>query len=289
MMKAATYIKERQIFVAQSRGISLQGSQGDKGERCYTLTVDDNLFQPLSPPEREELKRGDGCELGHDHKPGKIQAVHSSSALTCSIFSHWRLNGDVAAIARACRIPAPKAKSIEYEKKLPIMANVDPKKFPKNPNIDVLISYESGSLKAVGIECKFSEAYSGRRHSGLKPAYLNTVDLWGGIPAVLKLAEEICPDDNRFCHLHAAQLIKHILGLKHAYGKKGFRLLYLWYDVPFDEGQRHRQEIEEFASIVKADGITFQHITYQEVILKLIKDHWPEHSEYLKYIADRYL
>jgi len=285
-MKAADYIKDRQVCWAQCRDISLQGGKGDEDGLGYNRDVGDNLFRSLSKDERKEIQSGAGDEIG----TGKIRAVYSSCALTCNIFSYWRAIRDVAAIARACRIPSPKAKSIEYEKQLPIMANVDRSIFPKDPNIDVLISYKKGSLRAVGIECKFCEAYSGG-HNGLSQAYLrkDMDKLWEELPAIHRLAKTICPKDGRFRHLHAAQLIKHILGLKQAYGKNGFRLLYLWYDVPFDEGQRHRQEIREFASMVRADDITLQHITYQEVILKLIKDHWPEHREYLDYVAGRYL
>jgi hypothetical protein len=39
-------------------------------------------------------------------------------------------------------------------------------------------------------------------------------DLWTDIPNLRRFAESISPDDNEFIHLHPAQLIKHILGLK---------------------------------------------------------------------------
>jgi hypothetical protein len=66
-------------------------------------------------------------------------------------------------------------------------------------------------------------------------------------------------------------------------------LLYLWYDVPGTEGYEHRQEIEAFASIAKADGINFCHITYQEVIFNLKENYYDEHKDYIDYLVERYL
>jgi len=64
------------------------------------------------------------------------------------------------------------------------------------------------------------------------------------IPNLHRLSKSLCPEDNAFLFLHPAQLVKHILGLKRALGKDGFRLLYLWYDVTGMEGAIHRKEIE---------------------------------------------
>ncbi len=88
----------------------------------------------------------------------------------------------------------------------------------------------------------------------------------GFVPVLEKLAREINPDDKRSAYLHAAQLIKHILGLKACCGNKDFRLLDLWYDVLGKEGADHRVEVEDFTSITKSDGIHFHGMTYQELI-----------------------
>ena len=70
------------------------------------------------------------------------------------------------------------------------------------------------------------------------------------IPNLYYFAKSICPDEI-FIYLHSAQLIKHTLGLKRKFGKKGFRLLYLWYDVLGKEGAVHRDEIEKFSETLK--------------------------------------
>ena len=113
--------------------------------------------------------------------------------------------------------------------------------------------------------------------------------LWEDIPNLSKLAKSICPDDTTFKYLHAAQLIKHVLGLKKEFGSKGFRLLYLWYDGLGEEGATHRREIEELSKVMKADGVKFHSMTYQELITQLANDYRKEHGEYITYLTERYL
>ena len=84
-------------------------------------------------------------------------------------------------------------------------------------------------------------------------------------------------------------LLKHILGLKRQFGKAGFRLLYLWYDVLGDQGKRHRDEVLKFTEITKTDGIKFHSLTYQELIVKLANKLRTEHPDYIRYLTERYL
>jgi hypothetical protein len=284
-----TYIKERQLLWARRQGIDLQGSQGKRGFPSYTLSGEKNLFEPLSPDAEHQFQGGDGKELGNGKTPGRIQAVHSSSALACNMFHYWQSLKEYAPIAEACQIPSINIEDLEFEAKLPISNDVDRSKFKKDPNIDVLISYSKGKYKATGIECKFGEAYSNYGHDGLKSVYIQFNELWDDIPNIFSLAKSISPDDLLFRYLHVAQLIKHILGLKHAFGKDRFCLLYVWYDIPFDDGYHHRHEIEQFAEVVKRDDINFQAITYQEVILNLGHDYYQSHRKYVDYMVERYL
>ena len=73
---------------------------------------------------------------------------------------------------------------------------------------------------------------------------------------------------------------------------KKITLLYLWYDVPgTKEAKEHQEEIEAFASIAKADGIKFHHITYQKVIENLNKEEYKnieKFEEYRNYLEKRY-
>ncbi len=184
-----------------------------------------------------------------------MQAVHSSSTLGVNIFHYWMNINQIPLIAAACGFCRKGNKTSQntlFEKKFQIGKN-----FPFSPNIDVVIENSAKSkYKFFAIECKFSEAYSKRGDHGLKKKYLDLEEIWKGIPNLHKLAQKISPDDNSFEYLHAAQLIKHVLGLrkyatdlnlnKEPKDKKSFRLLYLWYDVIGHQGSKHRKEIERF-------------------------------------------
>ena len=103
------------------------------------------------------------------------------------------------------------------------------------------------------------------------------------------MAQRISPDDKEFKHLHPAQLIKHILALKRHFGLAGFRLLYLWYNIPGGQGKWHEDEVAEITNVTKKDGIKFHSLTYQELIAKLANRLRSEHPEYIRYLTERYL
>ncbi len=289
-MDAYNYILTKQVLWALNQGIVLIGSKGKRGRPAYTQELNQNLFEPLEPQVRECFKKGDGSELiGTPNNPAKMQAVHSSSALAVNIFQYWEKNKQVPTIAAACRIcrkGSDVSKRIIFEEKFPIDKNIF--RFP--PNIDVLIhNSDLAKYKRFAIECKFSEAYASRGDHGLKTPYINLNEIWNDIPNLYNLAKTICPEDNQFHHLHPAQLIKHILGLKTAFGKTGFRLLYLWYDVLGEASAIHRYEIDIFSNVVKSDDIKFHSMSVQELIIRLSKNYRSDHKEYIKYISNRYL
>jgi hypothetical protein len=205
-----------------------------------------------------------------------------------NIFQYWKRINQVSAIAAACgfcNTGNTSSQDINFEVKYPISG-----KFPRSPNIDVVINNSPKSrFKVFAIECKFSEAYYSRTHSGISPKYIELNKVWDNMPNLLKLAKEISPDDNRFTHLHPAQLIKHILGLKEKFGKNKFRLLYLWYDTIGPESAKHHKEIEKFIKITKTDGVYFHAMSYQDLIIKLAKKYRDTHGDYIDYISGRYL
>jgi len=215
-------------------------------------------------------------------------AVHSSSAIGINVLQYWR-DKTIPSVAYAlglCRRDNKSALKIKFEQKFKIN-----NKFRFDPNIDAVIyNGENDKIKAFGIECKFSEAYSSRNHPGLKERYLTEIiEQWEDIPKLFDFAKTISPIDKSFHHLHPAQLIKHILGLKKHYGKSGFRLLYLWYDVLGKESCQHREEIERFTEITKLDNIKFHSISYQELIIKMKKEYYIGNEKYIDYLTERYL
>ncbi len=288
-MNGFEYILLKQVSWADRNNVRLIGSDVTKGRLAYTENLDKNLFEPLLPETRTEIEKGDGGELkGDSTHSAKMCAVHSSSAIGVNVLQYWK-NKNIPNLAYAlglCRKDNQSANEIHFEQKFKIS-----EKFQFDPNIDaVILNGENEKIKAFGIECKYSEAYSSRNHSGLKERYLTDItEQWKDIPNLLDFAKTISPEDNYFNYLHPAQLIKHILGLKKVYGKNGFRLLYLWYDVLGEDGYKHKAEIEEFAKITKKDNIKFHSISYQELIAKLKKDFYNGNEVYIDYLTDRYL
>lgn len=255
--------------------------------RDYCSTVGDNLFEPLSTEATDEFNRADGNELcPRNGSPAKMLALRSSSALAVNVFHYWR-HRDLKLIAKALRIPSTSPVSLEFERLTPVSEDVDRRIFPRDPNVDVVIGYKGTGICEVGIESKFAEAYGS--HAGIKPAYLEQDHLWEGLPHCRQFAEMTCsPNRNR--GIDYAQLLKHILGLKHRNGgARRFRLLYLWYAVPHPEIGLHAHQLSEFQSVAKLDGIQFGSMTYQEVIQRLAIAAGREHRSYLAYLADRYL
>jgi len=286
-MNGYQYIIEKQSAWAKNKGLQLIGSQINRGRPMYTAKLEDNLFKPLTADVMHCFRGGDGNELGSNGNPGKMQAVHSSSALGVNVFQYWKSISAVPVIAAACGLcsqDSDVSDDIRFEDKYPISRS-----FKFSPNIDVVIyNRPEAKYKRFAIECKFSEAYSAQKHDGLKKKYLE-LSVWDDVPALRQCAEMMSPADKDFTYLHPAQLIKHILGLKIHYGVNGFRLLYLWYDVLGEQGKGHRDEIERFNEIAKKDGIKFQSLTYQDLISRLANQYRSEHKAYIQYLTERYL
>ncbi len=287
-MNSFEYILVKQVEWARNHNIALIGSQGEKGRKVYTTSVEENLFQRLNSQTREELLEGDGSELNIGAKhPSKIQALHSSSALGINIFDYWRNRSNISVIISACRLARADNSlmgRIHFEQKFPI-----DERFQYAPNLDVIIYPDNPKrIKVYGIECKFTESYSSRGHKGLDEKYLENIKIWQKLSETRKMAREISPADTIFSSLHAAQLIKHILALNRKFGHGQYRLLYLWYDALSEAGHIHKLDIERFKAVIRADGVKFHDITYQELIINLAKQR-AGHGDYVKYITERYL
>ena len=242
----------------------------------YTPTVDENLFQPLSPASRSEFGLGRGNELGSATKRGKMQATHSSSALACNFFDYWR-DKPLAALATALGAPSGIAE-MHFEQIYRTSIN-------SKPNLDVAL-YGHG-IKPFLIESKFVEPYgSDKRNILFKDAYFpEGTGLWEqhGLIRCQALAHDIQTRVVKFSRLDAPQLLKHILGLANKHSD-GFALLYLWYDLPSPEASEHRDEIERFAQAVGGE-IDFREMTYQDLFGKITIT---TGGEYVAYLADRY-
>jgi len=299
-VKAKDFIQTKQVLWARRNNVFLRTPNEKSEIEMYTTKLEDNLYELLVSVYEDQIKNGNGGELGTTQPnaamklsngsnvpahAAKMEALHSSSATGVNFFHYWAKRGLAKEIAIACAFEVENVNhyEISFEEKL----KIDPS-FRISPNIDVVIKCEKPKKTVFAIECKFTEPYS-YNHDGLSAQYIQKKDLWVGIPNLYDFAKKISPTNTQFKHLQPAQLIKHILGLRNNCGSDDYELLYLWYDVPGPEGCLHRQEIEKFAKIAEVDGIQFRSITYQEVILNLYKDYYQNHNQYIDYLADRYL
>jgi len=172
-MNGYQYILAKQTEWARNRGLDLIVSKENRGRHSYTTNLDYNLFQPLLPEVRSSFSAGDGGELASSAMPGKMQAIHSSSALGVNVFQYWKSISAVPVIAAACGLCRPGSEiscDIQFEEKYPINDS-----FGFHPNIDVVIHNDANAkIKRFAIECKFSEAYGAHKHGGLKAKYLDS-------------------------------------------------------------------------------------------------------------------
>jgi len=245
----------------------------------YAFSLNDNLFLPLLPEVKKEFQSGKGDELGSDGKRGKMQALHSSSALVVNVFQYW-VNQDVSDIASACDAPQGMTE-MHFEQTRPTPLGGIP------PHLDV--EFSRNKLKPLAIESKFTEPYHRHTKRTIKNKYLNVPGLWTRLPRCEKLVKHIREEEQArtsFTYLDVPQLLKHILGLAYAFGPTGFELLYLWYEVPSEEANNHHNELEEFKLCV-GDEVTFLDMTYQELFAAIRECHGVDEG-YILYLAERY-
>lgn len=315
-MNGLNFILSKQQNWARRKGFDLvPGTIGSNGEKNYLNELGQNLFALLSEDTISCFEQGDGKEMQEsDTTQAKMKAIHSSSVLVVNLFQYWQ-GKSLYPLLAACKLPTTKtvtkmhenvgseadsrmvevSQPLEYtdmkfEEKFKIFSDTKP------ANIDVVIHGDFD----FAFESKFTEPYGGK-HDGLKPRYVEDASLWEGLPNLYKLAKEISPYNNKFRYLDAAQLIKHILGLKKNYDlpaaqgkrelrvKRNFYLVYLWYDVLGRDGFWHQEEINQFAAIAEKDNVHFKAVTYQEVIANLSEYSYKGNEAYCDYLTERYL
>ena len=166
MLATHKLILNQQQSWARQRGIEID----DDG---YTLSLNDNFFSPLSPETIKEFRFGKGDELGESGSRGKMQALHSSSALVVNVFKYWRSH-NVDTIARACGARSGMT-DMQFEKTNPTPLGGIP------PHLDV--EFHGGTnTKPVAIESKFTELYHRKTKRKIKDRYLNYKGFWTQLP-----------------------------------------------------------------------------------------------------------
>jgi hypothetical protein len=273
-MNLRKFLENKQVRWAEHNGIRIGAPPGNPASKVkgYVSKLEENPFESMSQRVKRQFIAGAGGELdAPDGQSGNMYAVYSSSALCVNVCHSWSRLIDAAPrnskpsvnpLLAACGLPAMPVRSIDFE-----VPNIVNSRFKVAPHLDVQITFGDGPWKCAGVEAKFCEPYGGQKPSGLKPAYLQPQQaaLWQNWPNVRAFAEKLSPNDLTHCHFHAAQLLKHLLGLR-MQNNANFVLVYLWFDVPGAEAAvRHRREVESFGEVLKRDSIAFVSRTYQEV------------------------
>ena len=134
--------------------------------------MNDNLVSLLSQDTQKEFESGKGGELGERGSRGKMQALHSSSALVVNVFEYWR-SYNVDAVAQACGAPSGMTE-MRFEQNHPTPLGGIP------PHLDV--EFYGTDMKPVAIESKFTEPYHRKTKREIKDKYLNRKGLWVQLP-----------------------------------------------------------------------------------------------------------
>lgn len=237
----------------------------------WARNYQNNLFAPLHP---ESLKEFVACsEVSEDGRGKRISAPHSSTALAVNTFDWWR-GKSLDPISRALGVDVERFTGFERSHHFGL-------KRPSQPDVEFTAS--DGS--AVAVEVKLREPY-GDVTNPFADKYFETEGLWSGLPRLEELAELIRFDtETNFTTLHAAQLIKHALGLRHSYGDD-FTLVYLWRYVPGEIGERHTAELSTFAAVA-GEEITFTAISVDHLVASFVPD--SESMAWFEYLSRRYV
>lgn len=276
-----TQPSDRDIIKARQRAWAIRtGRKFDEDGYCTLL--EDNIFRGLSPGARKDFESGDGTELGKSRGRGKIQALHSSSALACNWFDYWR-GRDLQSLSRTFGVPV-QFSTLALEQKFPTGLGRIP------PNLDVLLTCADGT--AFAIESKLTEPYtksSGKAY--LKRKYFHDGrSLWTevGLPGCQAVADALRREPHDFNVLGVAQLLKHMLALARRFDHQ-WSLCCLWFELPGSLADQHRRELTAFTAHLGADAANFLALTYQELFARMVPFVEQDHSEYIAYLRDRYV
>ena len=285
-MRSPDYIQYKFRAWARRHGIELQGSAGIRGEPNYTKSVELNVFQGvLHPSTRASFEAGRGGEVTGDIP--KLCALHSSASLAVNLFQYWICRGDYVMLAKLLDIPSRGIEAVTFERKYSVCDDWSTRGFSEPPHLDLGVDYHGGSR--VGVECKLFEPFGRLEHAPLKAPYLQLADVWADIPRWRALEGELAEGTAVFHRLGAAQLIRHILGLKFGTAAAKVRLVYLYYDALGEEAQEHRREIARFQEAVASDPVRFVPLSVQEFLVRAVRQLGSEHRAYIDYLTERYL
>jgi hypothetical protein len=261
----------------QRRWADLNGIRYDA--RGFVTELAANLRVPLTNAALAEHARG--SELtATPTRPPRLHSLTSSAALVENVFGWWR-DRDLGGLLAALGLDHGDGASLTLEEPLPTGLEGDP------PLADVALRWPNGRL--VAIESKLGEwlVRRPRSKSVFKDKYFPADPVWSaaGLPRCQALADDLQHGRERPKFLHAAQLLKHGLGLARA-GQAKRTLVYLYYDVPGREAAVHRGELDRVGSRI-APEIDLRIATYQD-LYRALRALPGVDADYLGYLGARY-
>jgi len=248
--------------------------------RGYVDDLAVNLREPLSSGALAEWQRG--SELTRTtSRPPRMQSLSSSAALVANVFCHWREH-DATPLVGALGLGAGGGVRLLFEEPLPTGLAGDP------PATDVALRWPNGRL--VAIESKFGEwlVRRPRNKRAFKEKYFPPGEfVWSaaGLPCCQALADDLQSGRERLKFLHAAQLLKHALGVAKS-GAPQPALLYLYYDWPGREAAMHRAELDRVLARLVPE-IDLRVSTYQ-ALYRTLSATTGVNPDYLQYLMGRY-
>jgi hypothetical protein len=268
------------LLRAQRRWADARGVRYDA--RGCVRDLADNLRAPLGGATLHEIERG--SELTpYATRPARLFSLSSSAALVLNVFGYWR-DRDVSPLLHALGVEGRGDVRLTFEEPLPTGLAGDA------PTADVLL--ELGAGRHVAIESKYAEwlVRRPRNKRVFKEKYFpqgSGAGVWfaAGLPLCQALAEDLQADRERLRFLHAAQLLKHALGLAKS-GRRNSVLVYLYYDWSVREAATHRREIEHVVERL-APELEVRALTYQALFGSLRAAPSVD-GPYLDYLAQRY-
>jgi Restriction Endonuclease associating with ARP len=271
-MPARKDLERRQRRWADTAGVEYDAAG-------YARELRANLRAGVSATTLAELTRGSELERGR-LRPARLCSLTSSAALVVNVFEYWR-GRDAVPLVAALGLGGGSPR-LSFEEPLPTGLEGDP------PLADIALRWPAGRL--VAVESKFGEwlVRRPRNKSALKRKYFPPGEgVWAaaGRPRCQALALDIDSGRERFHYLHAAQLLKHTLGLALAHATET-TLCYLYFDWPSRERDRHAAELERFALRVGPE-LDFRVLTYQALYAALAAEPSLDQG-YRAYLAQRY-
>ncbi len=210
----------------------------------------------------ELLSRSPGSELNS----GKFDNPDSSANLVANAFGRFLEHPRDLPPLPGVPMGTPEDVTIEAEMRFPWSGGTQ-------PWLDAAVTT---STTLVGIESKRYEPFRPGKSATFSDAYEKRD--WGpGLARTTALRRRLIAGETAYLHLDAAQLVKHIYGLRTQGVKRanGAVLVYLYAEPPlWSSGKpvdpaaiaRHRDEITRFAADVRGDDVVFVAVRWAEVL-----------------------